>query len=163
MENHPRLGRGERLKEGVDVWEELDDVFGHEELSAEDRLAELLGEGEIDADKPNELLCLAADLRNIYEKARESDSHHQLDDGKVLSRVLEVKAPTFHERFLEFMIERKQREKDRGERVKKNNMNHLIDELKTRAKLLVEKRKGVIERGGGAAGGGGGAAGGGGG
>ena len=39
-------------------------------------------------------------------------------------------------------------------------MNHLIDELKARAKLLREKRKGSIGRGRGAVGGGGGGGGG---
>ena len=125
----------------VKAWEELDGVFGQEELSAEDRLAELLEEGKINADKPNELLCLAADLRNIYEKARESDSHQQLDEGKVLSKVLDVKVPSFHEKWLETMIARKQREKDRKEVVEQNNMGHLIDELKVRAKMLQEKNR----------------------
>ena len=139
----------------VKVWEELDEAFGQEELSAEDRLAELMAEGEVNADKPNDLLCLAADLRNIYEKARESDSHHLLDDEKVLNRVLEVKVPTFHEKWLENMIARRKREEDKEEEVEQDNMGHIISELKVRAKMLQKKGNGP---GRGAVGGGGGGA-----
>ena len=126
----------------VKVWEELDEAFGQEELSAEDRLAELMAEGKVNADKPNDLLCLAADLRNIYEKARESYSHHLLDDEKVLNRVLEVKVPTFHEKWLENMIARRKREEDKEEEVEQDNMGHIISELKVRAKMLQKKGSG---------------------
>ena len=146
----------------VHVWADLDECFGQEELSPQDRLSDILETGGINEENPEELLWLAADLRTVYFRAEEIGRQHQLDDHLVLGEVLETKVPHFHERFLEFMIERKQREKDMGKQVEKTNMNHLIGQLKARAKLLIEKRKGG-KRGATGGGGGGGAGGGGGG
>ena len=136
------------------VWADLDECFGQEELSPQDRLSDILEMGKINEEDPEELLWLAADLRTVYFRAEESGCQHQLDDCLVLREVLDTKVPRFHERFLELMIARRQREKDRGEQMRKNNMNHLIDELKARAKLLMEKRRGCSGRGRGAVGGG---------
>merc|ERR1739838_709858 len=123
-----------------EAWEELDDDYGQETIPAKERLAELLVKGSIDSENAEEHMILCADLRKVYQRAKTGGTHLQFDEPEIIQQILAIKMPYYHNLFLEKMEARMEREeKETDHPAERTKMSHLVEHIKRRAKLLMEK------------------------
>merc|ERR1739838_526023 len=124
----------------IEMWDELDQQYGRELLTAMQRLNPILRQKKIEEKDPEKVRVLASEISGVYERARENGCEHLLDEPDVINKVLMTKIPSFHEQFTEKMVRRKEREIEEKGEAGKTTMQHVIVQLRRKANLLAEVR-----------------------